>query len=549
MSKKKDKSKSSKPTKAELEAREVELKAALKKAAKKTAKTPKVDEVDEIDEVDEGLSYGDKVTAEFRATLADKSASKKDRKAAAAFLETVDNPNPVLVPDVAPGDEPAEGGLPTPEPVEESTAAIKARVKAKQAARESLPNPDDVDRTDESAVKAYNDGLVDSGQRHLAFLTSIIEREAAAKQETEVIETETGREFAAGTPSDKPVTEADVAPEVDEFAPAAPVVEFDGIGRYKIYNPATGKGRGYTRATTYIDCLEDKGTLEKWKMRTLLEGASINAVEVGKGGEGEYYLSLVAAAMHTRDHGLKKLAKRDRKGDLATGERAIAEAALIGDFKRALDTIAHDALELGGVHEKAQKGTDLHALCEVYDLEGLGPINEKLKSGEITPADHADVVSYAELLASLDIKILEVEQMVVRDDVFVAGRLDRLALVRFPGAQRAVRVILDIKTGRVDYSAGKIGMQLLTYALGKGYDPADPTARRDLKANRTKALLIHLPAGKAEAAAYEVDLTLAARGLKLAGEVRKWRNEGKKVYDLKAPLVMLEAGTIPPSAA
>ena len=592
-----------------LQAREAEIEQQLKaaaKLAKKIAKAKAKSDAPEagiVPEVAEAAALPTKrhphaehiaAVQAAAATLASEDSSDQQREAAEAFLAESQAKAAAMFKAAADN------------VVEESTADIKARVKAKRAARAEGLDADTVDRDDEAAVRAYNDAVAErGGVLHLITSNADLARQAervqgidpdagveppeAAKlaareaeaamadamvarivaeserlaeadqaaaivaeserlevevQVAEMIETETGREFAVGVPADVEHETVTASVKGDEFATpteAPPVIEFDGLGRYKIFNPETGKSKGYTRTTTYIDCLEDKSSLDKWKLRVLLEGVALNETTVASVGSAEMtesypYMVLVRDEMHKRDVALARARKADRKGKLEVGELATRKAEAVKEFNRAMDTIAHDALELGGVHEKANKGTDLHALCELADEQGLDAVAALLETGDATPADLADVTAYVELVARLGIKMVESEQMVVNDTLGVAGRLDRLALFKFPGAQRAVRVIADIKTGRVDYSAGKIGMQLLVYATAKGYDLEKPAERRDLKASKTRALLIHLPQGTGTAFAYEVDLTLASKGLKLAGEVRAWRNAGKRVYDLKAPL-------------
>jgi len=427
------------------------------------------------------------------------------------------------------------------------TAAIKAQVKAKKEARKLGLDPDSVDRNDEAAVTAFNAKLAEAGGTlNLLTSTAEVKRRAAdlepddkpkrkAKPDEVVVElnTEEGREFVAGAAKDEPEAETFATVEDNK-----PIVERDHFGRPKIFNPATGKAKAYTRVTTYIDNLEDKSALEKWKLRTMLEGLVLNEAAVGdsEGPSVEYHVGQARDAMHTRDVALAKLNKADRKGKLEVGERGQKADAIVKAFKSTLDAIAREALDVGGVHERAQKGTDLHALCELYDMQGMAAVSAKLEAEEITPADHADVVAYASAMLAAGIKVLECEQLVVNDEDGIAGTLDRLVMAKLPGGTRAMRMVGDIKTGRVDYGVGKIAQQIGQYAKGKGYDPADPKARRDLKANQTKGLLIHLPQGEATCKIYVVDLTLGAKGNKLSSEVRAWRNEGKRAIDFKVDL-------------
>jgi hypothetical protein len=485
---------------------------------------------------------------------------------------------------------------PEPEAEAPSDAALAARVHAKRTLRkagllvegdagEVIVDPDDVPRDRADLVDAYN---VLIGSRGGHYLTSESERaeidarlggaaEPEAKPEAVTIaddpepsavgfvgedeqaaatddaapvtiaehvavevETEQGREFAVGAAvHPEPVTVADDFAQPSD-APAA--LETNGLGQYKIQRPSDGKLVGYTRVTTYIDNLEDKSALTSWKMRVLLEGLAVNETQVGTRAEGEtlppHLLAELRDSIHSRDVAIARAQKASRKGKLKPGELGgLVEEAWAG-YKRVANRVAEAALDLGGVKDKAAKGTSLHALCELHDLEGIDAIAAKLEAGEISPADFDDVESYARALKRAGVKVIPelMEQVVVNDDLKVAGRLDRVVLYRFPGTQRAVRCVLDIKSGRLDFGAGKIAQQLELYATSSAYD-LETHERTDLKLSRSKALVLHLPAGRAEAELYEVDLIAGRRGNRLSAEVRQWRNEGKRAIDLKAPLV------------
>lgn len=461
-------------------------------------------------------------------------------------------------------------------------ADLKARIADKRAAREALvATADGIDRDDDAAVKAYNDALATMGGG--TFLTSTRERndidarlkadveaaqakaakaaKAAVKkagkvgakvtsivgestpiaqalndeaahvldtligehaerqQVVEQVETDHGREFAVGTS----VSE-------DEFAkPSDAPRELEAGGKgYKIIalgadgKPDPRTVRQLTRVTTYIACLEDKTNLEAWKLRTLLEGAALDTFDEGGPRNGDK-LSAIADLMHVRDVALAKAAKADRKGKLEVGERARIETAATKAFKDAVNAIATELLELGGVHEKANRGTNLHALTELADAGKPLPDDES-----VTPTDRASVAAYGAALERAGIKVVASEVVVVDDVARRAGRLDRVVLYRPKGAQRAKRVVADIKTGRIDYGFTKIEQQVAAYADGKAYD-LDTGERTPLGADRHLGLLIHVPQGEGTAYVYELDLDRGRRGNKLAGAVREWRTESGRV--------------------
>ena len=409
----------------------------------------------------------------------------------------------------------------------ETDAEIRARVLRKRADRAAAEaegkNPGSPERT---AAMQHN-VAADRAERELDRATAAAEAGDVAGaveaigQAIEVVETEHGREFAAG---------ASIA--ADDFAKPseAPRDDFEvnGNGQYKVKRPTDGKMVGYTRVTTYIACLEDTTALEKWKARILLEGVAA--------GDSAEVVSTVNDLAHNRDLAIEKARRKDRKGKLEPGELATYVNGAWADFKRGMDRLADQVFEVGGGREKATKGTDIHALCATAAVEGIQPIADMLTEGTITASDFADVEAFLAALDALGAKVIEVERVIVNDGLKVAGRLDYVVMVKLPGETRGRRRVLDLKTGRVDYGTGKIAMQLGLYAESEGYD-LETHEREDLKLDRAKAILLHLPAGSGKASAHVVDLTLARKGNRLAGDVRAWRNEGKRAIDLKADLL------------
>lgn len=501
--------------------------------------------------------------AQLAAELAEREAAEKaERKAAkkakkqqhdvAEQIATVDlDDADVQISDGALFDGPDEGDVLDDTP---DDAAIKERVQRKAEARAAL---EALDRSDWDAVRDFNEthGKV---LGHFATAEGEVEetiakmdrREQHAAQNVEEVQTETGRVFVTSDLSDQeaadvrqhsdelPASEQPTAADTRGFAlPSETRGDFEtnGIGQYKVKRPSDGKFVGYTRVTTYIKVIDDTKNLEQWKMRTLLEGIVANEDDVVSDNSAPLHMSTVRDLIHRRDTELAKARKKDRKGKLVVGQLANLESAAIGDFKRAMNEVADALLERGGVHEKANKGTDLHRLCQLYNEVGMDAVGDLLTAGTITPADMADVEAYARALDAAGVKVHENEVMVVNDAEKRAGRLDLIVSGRLPGSKRATRMVADIKTGGIDYGTS-IPMQLENYASMQGYDPAAPDERRDLKLSRTKALLIHLPQGQAECHIYVVDLGTGRVGNRIAGEVRKFRNDGKRGIDKSVDL-------------
>jgi hypothetical protein len=503
-----------------------------------------------------------------------------------------------------------------------SDADLKVRVATKALTRKALDEQaETVNRDDELAVKRHNASAAHYGGKLLTSTAELAKRQAAVaddapmpsadpklaaalhdgtdkpakpkgkgkvkaaskglepeeattpEQVVEAVETERGTVYEAGTvvdpgnPTGVPSEDDDPA---DAFAKPSEAPHLDGPaleeGRngYKIHplkadgTPDLKKELQYTRVTSFIGVLEDKTNLEKWGKRKLLEGVVLAETDP----DLENAVPLLADLIHTRDVALAKAAKADRKGKLAIGERAVIETAAHKAFKDAVDGIVVDLSELGGVHEKANKGTNLHSLAEEYDAEGMAPIDSKLEDGEISVTDHASIVAYGAALKVAGIKVLEAEVVVVEDGITVppaegapkgtrtkyigrsAGRLDRIVMAKLPGDARARRMVADIKSGSLDFGEGKLAQQLSKYAHSKGYD-LETGERRDLKIDKRVGLVIHLPQGEGTCHIYPVDLVTGLRGNKLAAEVRAWRNDSKGAIDfsvdLAAPVVEASA--------
>lgn len=237
------------------------------------------------------------------------------------------------------------------------------------------------------------------------------------------------------------------------------------------------KGRGfveerYTRCTTFISCLEDTTMLKKWAQRVVL---------LGIGTDHEVYGRLLAADLD------------DRGG---------------------LNAIADAAFESGDGYLAARRGTDMHELTEAWDrMEPFEDVDDEAMAG---------LRAYVGLCDRHGLEPLDIERFVVSDHLRVAGTPDRrwARYVDSRGVERR-NVCGDLKTGSLDFSAGKFAMQMAVYAQSDGYDP-ETLARKDLGWDREVGLLVHVRDG--EASLYEVDLLEGARGIGLAVEVRAWRN-------------------------
>lgn len=491
-----------------------------------------------------------------------KSAKAKVTEAAEGVLAGTSTPDAIVAAETA-----LEAASEADD--DESDESIKARVKAKREARaaeaaakgEPYPNPNltapDSARGDdalegESEVdyqwrKAREREEAEAAAKPAKASKTPKAEPAPAEPVAQVVgevETEEGRIFEAGVVVPDPAEARGFA--LPSEAPTGPPdFEVNGNGQYKIKRPSDGKVVGYTRVTTFIGTNEDRTLLERWKLRILLEGVALNDTPDEKGRVDEPVVARVRELIHVRDLTIAKARKQDRKGKLVPGQYSTIVDAAWSTFKKDLDALGESLLELGGVHVKAAKGTELHELTELYDREGIDAVGELLLAGAITQDDLADVEAYARALKAADIKILPeyIEAPVVIHDEKIAGRLDRVVMARLPGAARAARYVFDTKTGRIDLGAGKIAQQLEKYAKAVPYDLETHETLEPHKASRTKGLVLHLVPGSAEAHIYVVDLGTGRVGNDLSAKVRAYRNDGKRAIDLTVDLAKPEAAS------
>lgn len=259
---------------------------------------------------------------------------------------------------------------------------------------------------------------------------------------------------------------------LEELAGARPEPPRDQWGRYEIPHPDTGQIMSWTRATTFASAIADEHNLTSWKMR------------------------MVAYGITHRD-------------DL------YAEAASITDpdaAKQQLGKLAGDALEHAGASSKARLGTAMHAFCEAQDTGRGDTIPEQYR---------ADVAAYVAALEAAGVEIIGdyIERVITVPAYTVAGTFDRIVRV---GRDLYVA---DLKTGRdLSYSWREIAVQLSLYARAQTiWDVATKQHSAMPEVNQDRALVIHLPIGKADCALHWVDLAAGRDASELCEQVRSWR--------------------------
>lgn len=268
-----------------------------------------------------------------------------------------------------------------------------------------------------------------------------------------------------------------------ELATVTPEIDRDRYGRPLIVPPGGGKKVAYRRCTTFVGCLEDTYNLSRWQQRNVALGLA------------------------------------DRP-DLLLG------VAAHRDDKDRLNQLCEDAAEAAKSSAAATTGTAVHALTEIVDRGLALPV--------IPDGAAADLDAYRR--ATAGIEWLHIEQGVVVDELQVHGTPDRIG--RLPDGRV---VVLDLKTGSVDYGIAKIAMQLAVYSRGTVYDHTTGTRGPHLPdlVDQTTAVVIHLPAGSGTCRLLEVDLAAGWEGVQVARQVWAWR--GRKGLSKPLDLTGLES--------
>ena len=243
----------------------------------------------------------------------------------------------------------------------------------------------------------------------------------------------------------------------------------DRWGRYVI-TTTSGKQTSFTRVTTIAKCLDDEGSLTAWKGRMTATG-------------------------------------------LVQRQDLLVAASTALDDKQALDRIVQQAIEAAGASSKANIGTALHQLTQQIDL-GRKPA--------ILPGLQGDVDAYVQGMKThgviIDPRLVEV--LLVNEKWEYAGTADRIA--RF--STRKKKQVFDLKTGNIEYAINAIAVQMAMYANAEyiyDWQTKERIPMPDI--DKTRGVIIHLPAGQNKCDFYEVDLVAGWEAAQMAMDVRAWR--------------------------
>ena len=274
----------------------------------------------------------------------------------------------------------------------------------------------------------------------------------------------------------------------------------DRWSRPLVIPPSGGKPIAYTRATTYVSCLEDTYALGKWQMRMVARGLSIR----------EDLLLRV-----------NSLGPQPDKDDPAfTG------------WKDDMDRLADQAVEAAKASAPANIGTALHGLTERID---------RGQQVEDVPREYRrHLENYREATASFT--AVEIERFMVNDDLQVGGTPDRV--LKIDGSNDLY--IGDIKSGSIEYGMGKIAMQLAMYAHSHLYHPATGERTPLPNLNVRRGLVIALDAKTGECELRWVDIGQGWNAIQLCTQVRAWRTKHNLSYPYQPTTIATPEEKEPP---
>jgi len=275
-------------------------------------------------------------------------------------------------------------------------------------------------------------------------------------------------------------------------------IKRDQWGRYRIPHPDTGKETSWTRATTLANTLADRFGLEQWSKRNVV---------LGLGARHDLYAQA---------------------------------ASCKPDDKDALNRIVKDAEEAAKSSAGANLGTALHRFTERIDA-----------GEDITapPPWDRDVAAYKQAMDTHSIGVFPdwIEHVLLVPEFGVAGTCDRLCTSPLWTLPR----IGDLKTGKdvLQYGMTEIALQLSIYAHATyWFDPTTGEVHPIYESvDQHKALVMHLPVGKATCTLYEVDIAAGWQAVQLAVDVRNWRKR-KDLADQLVPSAAVETRSIDPDA-
>jgi hypothetical protein len=278
-------------------------------------------------------------------------------------------------------------------------------------------------------------------------------------------------------------------------------IERDKKGRYLLPDPTTGEIRPWSRVTSFADTLADRRGLEKWSQRNIVRGIGAR--------EDLWHLATAAGV----------------------------------DDRKMLDDIIDQAEATARANAGSNSGSALHRLTERLDRGEDVPIpNPKLR---------ADVAAYRTAMAAKGLRVARdqdtgtawIERVLIIPELNLAGMCDRLLI----GDDYVLPVLGDLKSGKNALKAmDSIPLQLAIYSRAAyWYDPDTRKIHEMPEVDQDRAIVMHLPLGRAHCELLEVDIKAGWEAVQLALEVRRWRSRKDlaQIITSPAPPVTTVAGT------
>lgn len=309
----------------------------------------------------------------------------------------------------------------------------------------------------------------------------------------------------------RPASERYATTDTDETTTHRPEPCRDNWGRYLVLGVEGKPGKcqthhghacgvSHTRATTFVDAIDEKSNLIAWKSRMVAKGLTLRP-------------DLYAKAASTKLPDTATMTEDEQR-----------------ELKRAMDKICEQAGEAAGSSTGANLGTALHTFTEQHDMGEKPTIP--------APWD-ADIRAYAAALADIGLEVVPefIERVVVLQvgGEGVAGTFDRVYRVTRPltitlptGRTEKLApgelVVGDVKTGRIDYSQLKIASQLSLYARAEmSYDYATKELAQAPNTHLGVGIVVHLPAGAGVCTLHGVDLLAGWQAAELCADIRASR--------------------------
>lgn len=255
----------------------------------------------------------------------------------------------------------------------------------------------------------------------------------------------------------------------------------DKKDRPLVVPPGAQRAIPYTRATTFIDVLEDTYQITQYRRRMVAVGMSLRPD-----------LVLRAASL-----GLPP-------------SKLLNDGADYKEWKDDMNKVCDWAAEAAQAEAKSIIGTSLHKLTDRLDRgEDVGQVPEPY-------LEHLQAYQ----AATAQFTAVHIERFLVNDELKVGGTADRI--LQIDGHPKLV--VADTKTGNVEFGLGKICMQIAMYAHSVMYN--HETGQRapigDVDLDRGLVIALNAETGRCEL--LWVDIRAGWEDVQLAAQVRASRN-------------------------